>query len=61
MNSLPPKSAGAFIASCMKKTAAELNAAMTRLEPIARQYGIPIDWVRFYLTAELNSGARGQG
>ena len=52
MNSLPAKSAGSFIAACMKKTAAELNAATQRIEPIARQYGIPAHWAAFYVQAE---------
>jgi hypothetical protein len=52
VNSLPTKSAGAFIAACMKKTAAELNAATNRIEPIARQYGIPTAWAAFYVQAE---------
>ena len=49
-------SAGSFIAACMSKSRAALQAA--NIESAARQHQIPTEWARFYLTNELNRSDR---
>lgn len=45
--------AGDFICLCMKKKPAELAAALPRAESIAKQHGLPLSWVKFYIGWEL--------